>query len=120
MHHRCKDNDDYVSRGIEVCLEWRSLNQFVKDMTPGYKPGLTIERIDNDGPYAPWNCRWATRFEQARNRRSNRLITFNGRTMPVKDWAVEVGIHYRTITARIDKLGWSEARALTEPVQQQI
>lgn len=120
IHHRCGEAKNYAERGIAVCERWRNLSNFVEDMAEGYRPGLTIERIDNDGPYAPSNCRWATRAEQARNRRTNRLITFNGRTMPVKDWAAEVGIHYRTITSRIDKLGWSEARALTEPVQVRI
>jgi len=61
----------YGARGITVCEEWLSFENFYADM--GDPPdGLSIHRIDNDGPYALWNCKWATRTEQRANQRPPR------------------------------------------------
>lgn len=104
----------YGGRGIKVCERWSEYVNFKSDMEPGYKVGLQLDRINNDGNYEPGNCRWATRREQSRNRRSNVWLTFRGRTQILKDWADEIGVSYTAIQYRIEH-GWSVERALTEP-----
>lgn len=107
----------YGGRGIKVCERWEWFPNFYKDMGPRPGPGYSIERINNDGDYKPSNCKWATKQEQARNRRSNRHITFAGRTQLLVEWAEETGISEETIYARINQLGWTVEKALTTPVR---
>lgn len=124
MRLRCYDERNisynrYGGMGITICDEWKEDVKAFYDwaMANGYNDGLTIERIDNDGNYSTDNCRWATVKEQANNRRSNVLVTHNGKTQTMKEWANEVGIPYKVVWARMQKLGWSAERALTYPVK---
>ena len=92
MRHRCEDPkresyQRYGGRGIKVCQEWHDANTFMDwAESHGYKPGLQLDRIDNDGDYSPENCRWVTAKENSRNKRTNRLLTINGKTKTVSEW----------------------------------
>ena len=88
---------------------------FLKDMGPRPE-GMSLDRINNNGPYAPGNCRWATAIEQMRNRRTTRKATFNGETLTLYEWAEKTGIPYTDLHSRIVTHKWSVERALTEPV----
>jgi hypothetical protein len=106
---------DHGGRGIKVCDQWASFETFLSDM--GERPeGMTLDRIDNDGPYSPENCRWATPSEQARNRRDNRLITLGGKAQCLAAWARELTIPEHVLRHRLNR-GWSDDRALTTPVR---
>ncbi len=108
---------DYGGRGIQVCERWlESVTNFIADM--GRRPSADhqLERKDNDGPYAPHNCVWATRTEQGRNKRNNVLMTLAGRTQPMSAWAEELKLPYSTLRRRKARLGWSDEEALMTPV----
>ena len=107
MLRRCLDPrdpayGDYGGRGIYVCDEWlTSVGSIKKDglerfcvwaESNGYSDELTLERINNDLGYSPDNCRWATRKDQARNRRSNHHITLNGVTKTAAEWSEVSGV----------------------------
>jgi len=119
MINRCtnpaqKSYPKYGGRGISVCQRWReSFENFLEDM--GEKPeGLSIDRIDNNGNYEKDNCRWTTKREQLRNYSRNRMITFNGKTQCLTDWAEEIGIDRQTISSRLYR-GWSIEKAIVTP-----
>ena len=120
MMQRCykKNNKRYArygGRGIKVCDRWHDVSNFISDMNDKFKPGLTIDRINNDKGYSPKNCRWATRSEQARNYSRNVLLTYNGETLCLADWSIKIGIPYKVLHDRVSR-GWSVEDTLTKKV----
>lgn len=119
MRSRCLNKKnasypDYGGRGITICDRWlHSFTNFITDMGLRSSPELTLERIDNQKGYSPDNCKWATPTDQARNRRSNRLITYDGETLHLSDWAARLGIHRSSLMERLDK--WPLDKALLTP-----
>jgi hypothetical protein len=87
----------YGGRGIKVCERWQKFEAFRDDMAPTWKPGLTIERIDNDGDYTPENCCWATRHEQNRNQRNNVMVDTPWGRLHLRDAAAVSGVKYQTL-----------------------
>jgi len=119
MKQRCnrkthRQYDDYGGRGIKVCDRWEgSFENFYEDMADNYKEGLTIERINNNENYTPENCKWATREEQARNKRNNIEIEYDGKTFPTfKEFSEYVGVNYNTLYNRIFRYGWALEKAV--------
>lgn len=106
----------YGGRGITVCEAWKKFSNFYRDMGPKPSKDHTLDRMDNNGPYCKENCRWATQREQGSNQRTNRLVTLNGKTQTLTQWASESGIPLATLWARLSKYGWTIEKALTTPV----
>ncbi len=116
MMQRCYDKNShaynrYGGRGINVCPEWQSFEGFYKDM--GDRPeGKSLERINNDGDYAPENVIWADAKAQARNRRSTVFIEHNGERKSLAEWSELSGVKLQTLWARIFKHGLDVGDAL--------
>lgn len=110
MRTRCQAKSgrmyqNYAARGIGCCERWNDFQAFLEDM--GEAPdGMTLGRINNDQGYSPDNCRWESTMEQARNKRTNVMLTHKGRTMCLTDWAAEMGIVPNSLKKRL-KLGWT-------------
>ena len=123
MRSRCnrpKDSawSDYGERGIKVCKRWdKSFENFWEDMGPTYKPGLTLERRHNDKNYTPSNCCWATRSQQQRNRRNNKLLETPWGKLCVVEACERSGIGLETIKRRL-KSGWASEVLFAPPDRQ--
>lgn len=123
MRRRCgspyaKGYENYGGRGIKVCEEWdKDPLVFIHwALANGWEEGLTLDRIDNNGDYCPENCRWISRAKQLLNRRNNRIMTLNGKSQTMKEWADELGISPLTLSNRVNRHGWSDEKALTTPI----
>ena len=126
MRTRCtnKKNKDYKRYGAKgIRIEWRSFDEFCRDMYPSFckhvaKYGLKntqIDRIDFTGNYSKKNCRWATSKEQGWNRYTNRMFTLNGRTMPIAGWAASIGMSRQALRYRLNQ-GLTIGEAISMPI----
>ena len=120
MHSRCYDKSNikyhrYGGRGITVCERWHTFDNYYLDIGDLPK-GSTLDRIDNDGPYSPENCRVASYSQQARNRSDTHIVFFNGLSLSLTEWAERIGLRRETLRNRILR-GWSVYDALTTTKQ---
>jgi hypothetical protein len=131
MNDRCNnpDNKDYHNYGgrtvpIVTCDRWHQdnpdgLQNFITDMYPTYKPGLTIERTENDSDYNAENCTWATMKEQSNNKRNTRFVAYQGKEITLTQLIDITGttIPRHVLDDRIFVWKWPIEKALTTPVR---
>ncbi len=107
---------NYGGRGITICKEWENnFETFYRDMGDP-REGMSIERIDNSKGYYKKNCKWATRRDQSRNKRSNRIVNLFGMSANLCYWAELYEIGGSTLSYRLKK-GWVDYDAVTRPVR---
>lgn len=118
MKRRCSPNSkqyraSYYERGIIVCDEWKNnFDSFYEwSIANGYSPVLSLDRIDNNRGYFPNNCRWATPKQQTNNTRKNVIMTIDGISHTLAEWAEITGINQFTLYGR-KRAGWSDEKAL--------
>jgi hypothetical protein len=129
--HRCTSENnkaykDYGGRGIYVCDEWLDSPTFIQwCLENDAKKGLDLDRIDNDGPYAPWNCRFVTRKENRANRRPAKipkdavLLSAFGETKTLSEWVEDPRCPVKntnTLYNRAVRKSWSHEEAVTLPI----
>lgn len=125
MIRRCYDKKlksyrNYGARGIRVCEEWKCnfFAFYYWSIANGASEDLTIDRIDNDGNYEPTNCRWVTNQVQSNNKRTNRIIEYNGELHNVTEWATILGCKESLIRHRLDRDKRTIGQALGfEPIE---
>lgn len=113
----------YGGRGITLVARWdvgedgrSGYECFVADMGRRPTPSHSIDRIDNDGPYAPWNCRWVTQTEQQRNRRNNHREMIDGRLLCLAEISEQYDVPYARLKSRL-RIGWPIEKAAKTPLR---
>lgn len=123
MKNRCLNSNqarfkDYGGRGIKVCARWLGKNgfkNFLSDMGPKPSPEHSMDRKKTDRNYTKSNCRWATKVQQARNARSNRIVRIGGKRMVLAEACERYAVvNPSTVRMRLSR-GWTPSRALFTP-----
>jgi hypothetical protein len=120
MHQRCENPKDaeyhnYGKRGICVSPRWKTVDVFYKDMGPRPSPQHSLDRIDNNKGYYPENCRWTTSQTQNNNKRVNKIISFQGESLTVTQWATKLGWNPSIIYSRL-RDNWNIDDTLSYPI----
>lgn len=117
LNKNSKSYHNYGGRGIKICNEWKNSYESFYDwaIQSGYRDGLQIDRIDNNGDYCASNCRFVDKEIQANNKRNVRLYTINNVTKSLPQWCREYHQDYYLVRQRVAKLGWPIQAALTIP-----
>jgi transcriptional regulator with GAF, ATPase, and Fis domain len=116
MNKHNKKYDAYGGRGIIMCLSWQtSFAQFYADMGE-CPPGMSLDRIENEGNYEPGNCRWATHEQQNNNRRNTVSAIVDGKHTALAEAARKAGLNYATLRRRVRKMGLSMEEAISAPL----
>lgn len=114
MRGRCRNPNaagyaTHGGRGISVCKQWESFEQFAEDV--GIRPSSlhSLDRINNDGNYEPGNVRWATEAQQQRNTRRNRFVKIGHERLCLTDAAKRLGIARSTLRRRLRVMSEEDA-----------
>jgi hypothetical protein len=120
MMQRCYDENshefkNYGARGIKVCERWKeSFWNYAEDLGLPPFPSASIDRVVNDGDYCPENCRWVSNKEQSTNRRTTKILEFNGKKMCIADWERKLGFCLGSLKKRF-AVGLTVEQALSIP-----
>ena len=119
LNPHSKAYKNYGGRGIGIDREWAENYESFYNwaMRTGYKKGLEIDRINNDGDYCEDNCRFVNKKIQANNKRNVKLYTIDGNTKSLPQWCREYNQEYYLVRQRVYKLGWPIEKALITPKQ---
>jgi hypothetical protein len=116
---KCYQFKDYGGRGIQLCIEWTKFKNFYDwAINNGYKNNLTLDRIDSNGNYESYNCRWATKHEQVYNKRNTIYLTAFGETKNLEEWSKDprCAVNKVSLGRRTRYDGWSDEKIITEPL----